>query len=415
MRPNWKRVLQIVAVVLITALLASALTITIMNKSRGDRVVLTTAQYEVYRQIDPLLELFEMAENTHYSEHEISREQLMYGAMQGALSALDDPYARYYSEEEYVAYLEQLNGAYHGIGALIGQPVDGGVPVLKVYAGSPGEQAGLVAGDIILSVDGNTFSGLTLEEIEQLFVGEDGTVAAVRILRAEEEQTLSITRGKGTIAQVDYRLFNQYTGYIRIDKFSGTAHEEVKEGLQDLIDRGMRSLVIDIRNNPGGELEQVVAIADLLLPRANIVTVSNADGTEKVYTSDAKGVSVPIAVLVNGNSASASEVLAAAIQENDHGIVVGTSTYGKGVVQTTARLESNGGWVKMTTAVYYTPLGNNVNNKGVQPDIVIDLADELKGLPIDQIDQEDDAQLWAALDEIRAQADALNDAAGGAS
>ena len=165
----------------------------------------------------------------------------------------------------------------------------------------------------------------------------------------------------------------------------------------------MRSLVIDLRNNPGGSLTDVVSIADTLLGKGTIVSVrGRLEAEGKEYSSNAKGVEVPMAVLVNENSASASEILAAAVQDFEAGIVVGMTTYGKGVVQTTMQIEGNRAWLKLTTDAYYTPKGANIDGTGVTPDIEIDLPEELKGLAIDEIEQDDDAQLWAALDYVRA-------------
>lgn len=404
MKPWIRTVLYFAAAVLITALLSVGATVTIMNTQTGDRVLLDSAKFQAYNSLSPLLELMETIKKQHYGDP-VTDAQLLEGALDGALGSIKDPYARYYTEEEYVAYLEQLDGAYHGIGALVGQPDEKGAPVLKVYGKSPAQAAGLKAGDIITAVDGTELPGLTLEEIETLFNGDDGTQVAVTILRGTQVQTLQITRGAGVTQRVTYKLFLQRTGYINIDKFTGTAAEEFSEALRDLTDRGMRSLVIDLRNNPGGELEQVVDVADAILGEGVVVTVRHADGEEEIYRSDAKGISVPLAILVNENSASASEILAAAVQDHGSGIVVGNKTYGKGVVQTTMQLKSNQGWIKLTTAAYYTPNGKSVDGVGVQPDIDIDLADDVRHLPIDQIDQDDDAQLWAALDEVRAQAD----------
>ncbi len=406
MKHGVRQALYYAAAVLITAIVSVAVTITIMNKQKGDRVVLNSAQYQAYQSMAPLLELKDTIEAEHYGK-QVTEEDLVKGAINGMIAELKDPYARYYTENEYVAYLEQLGGSYHGIGALVGQPEGEGVPVLKVYADSPAEAAGLLAGDTITAVDGKTLTGLTLEEVEALFSGEDGTPVEVALRRGEETKTLSITRGQGVTQRVTHKLLNQRTGYIRLDKFTGTAADEFAEALRDLTDRGMRSLVIDIRDNPGGELTQVVAVADALLKDGVIVTVKGTDGQEEVFRSDAKGIHVPLAVLVNENSASASEILAAAVKDSGTGTVVGTKTYGKGVVQTTLQLQSNRGWVKLTTAAYYTPSGANVDGTGVAPDIDIDLADNVKGLPIVRIEEDDDAQLWAALDEVREQADAL--------
>ena len=171
--------------------------------------------------------------------------------------------------------------------------------------------------------------------------------------------------------------------------------------MKDLTDRNMTSLVIDLRNNPGGLLKDVVSVADTLLGECTIVTVRDGKGGEETYTSNKKGVSVPVAIIVNENSASASEILAAAVQDNEAGVVVGMTTFGKGVVQNTKRISSNGAWLKMTVSAYYTPSGESINGTGVTPDIEVDLPEEMKGTPINQLDQEQDAQLWAALDYVR--------------
>lgn len=410
MNARLRKVLYCVAGLVITAAVSVALTVLVMNNQKSERVILDAETYQKYDQYSPLIELADVIEQKYYGE-EKSSEALLNGAMQGMIASLGDPYAAYYTEEEYTEFLLELDGAYHGIGALIGQPAEAGVPVLKIYDESPAALAGVQVNDIIIKADGQALSGLTLEEIEQLFTGAEGSVIELEILRGEETLRLSITRGAVQTDRVEHKLFLQYTGYIKIDKFSGTVVEEFNEAVRDLSDRGMRSLVIDIRNNPGGELDKVVSIADALLPECVIVSVKGHSEDTEIYRSDEDGLTVPVAILVNENSASASEILAAAIQENGRGLVVGANTYGKGVVQTTMQLQSNNGWVKLTTAAYYTPNDNTVESNGVTPDIDIDLADDLKDLPIELIEQEDDAQLWAALDEVREQADALDEAA----
>lgn len=169
----------------------------------------------------------------------------------------------------------------------------------------------------------------------------------------------------------------------------------------------MRSLLIDLRNNPGGSLDAVVSIADMVLQSGTIVSIRHGDDDQgSVYTSDAKGVNVPIAVLVNGNSASASEILAGAVQDLEAGVVVGMPTFGKGIVQTSLRINANQAWLKLTTDAYYTPNGSNIHGIGIMPDIEVDLDPEFDNVPISQIPQDEDAQLWAALDYIREQANA---------
>ncbi len=408
MKATTKKIIYYAAAVLITALISIAATLTLTNRQRGDRVVLSSREYEALSELFPLAELIGAVKAEHFGE-QVSDAHLFEGALKGAAYSIGDPYARYYTEQEYLSYLTKLEGEYNGIGIIVGQPDSFGVPVLKVYDESPAQASGLRAGDSIIAVDNASLFGLSIEEVELLFAGEKGSEVKVTIKRNEQELVVTIVRGVVTTHRVDHKLFLQRSGYIRVDKFTGTASEEFHEALRDLSERGMRSLVIDLRNNPGGELQQVVSIADALLGDCVIVTVRQANGEEKVYRSDKKGVDIPLAVLVNEYSASASEILAAAIKDNNAGVVVGKTTYGKGVVQTTFQLKSNGGWLKLTTAAYYTPNGHSVDGLGVQPDIDVDLAEDIKALPIDLIEQDDDAQLWAALDEVRALADEAND------
>ncbi len=406
---SWIRTaLYYAAAVIITAAVSVGLTVMIINQQRGDRVVLSLEEYRSLSELAPVGELADMIQQYH-PEEELSRQQLLEGALTGMLAVTGDPYATYYSADAYESYLTQLGGKYHGIGALVGQPSAGeaGAAVLKVYANSPAQAGGLQPGDVITAIDGQGLQGLSLTEISQMMEGEIGTTVVLSVERGGQPLSFTLERQSGNTRRVeDGKLFKENTGYIRIDMFTGNCVEEFREALLDLTDRKMRSLVIDLRNNPGGELEKVVAMADLILGEGAIVTVESPNGSKEDYRSDAKGISVPLAVLVNEQSASASEIFAGAIQDNGAGIIVGTATFGKGTVQSTQQLKTNQGWVKMTTASYTLPSGKNIDGTGIQPDIAIDLADELKDVSIDQIEQDDDAQLWAALDEVRAQADA---------
>ncbi len=402
-----RTVLYFTAAVTITAAISVAVTVTVINESKGDRVVFTREEYAQIATFEPLREMSDLIRERHYGTA-ISDDALVEGALRGMLSTVEDPFARYYTNEEYVEYLKSLDGKYTGIGVSLSQPVDGAATILKLYEDSTAAQAGLLVGDQVTAIDGQPLDGLSMEAIDNLLEGEEGSEVTLTVVRDGVKQEYTLVRKDGMVSYVHHALYNQRTGFIRISKFSGNCVDDFQEAIRDLTDRGMKSLVIDLRNNPGGILQDAVEIADILLGEGVIVSVRSADGETETYRSNAKGVNVPLAVLINGNSASASEILAAAIQENEAGIIVGTDSYGKGTVQTTMRLASNEGWVKMTTAGYYTPDGNSIEGIGVKPDIDIDLADELKGLAIEDIDQEDDAQLWAALDEVRARAEELD-------
>lgn len=407
MKSSARPLLILAAVVLCTAVLSSALTIWVVRSADGDTVLLSSQEYKKLKEASVISELADKIETEYFGEFQ-ERENLIHNAARGMVASLGDPYANYYTEEEYKAYTKKLEGEYSGIGALVAQPDENGSEVLEVYEDSPAEKSGMLAGDVIIQVDGRIVSGITLEDLSALIYGEEGTVVVITVQRGEKTVDLNIKRAAISAKRVHHALYNENTGYIRIDMFTGNCAEEFRNAINDLTKRGMRSLVIDIRNNPGGMLEDVVSICDTLLGEGVIVTVREGSGEEEVFRSDASGVTVPVAVLTNENSASASEILAAAVQDSEAGVVVGMQTYGKGVVQTTMRLNSNKAWIKITTAAYYTPNGKNINGIGVTPDIGIDLAEDVKSTPLTRLDQKDDAQLWAALDYVREKADRMN-------
>lgn len=403
---SWLRtLLYFLAVILITACVTAGLMLRATQNKRTDEVVFSA---EEYRKISDLLFLNEMIghiENDALNESP-GRAALLEAAAEGIVSALDDPYAVYYTPEEYEAYLANINGEYTGIGVLVGQPAEAGAVILDVYDETPAAEAGLLPGDILTAVDGMPVAPMLLEELSAAIDKETGESVTLSILRGEEASDVSLTCAALNLSRVSHALFKERTGYIRISMFSGNCATEFREALNDLTERGMRSLVIDLRNNPGGTLENVTEIADSLLGSGTVVSLrGRLDAEGKVYESNAKGISVPLAIIVNENSASASEILAAAVQDHGAGVVVGMTTFGKGVVQTSMQLEGNQAWLKLTTDAYYTPSGKNIDGIGVTPDIEIALPDEFTGLAIDQIEQEDDAQLWAALDHVRALAD----------
>ena len=400
MKSQWRTALYFAAAIIITALVSSAVTMHIYNNKRGDEVMLPASEYAELTDVMALDEVMKSIDEYYYFEAP-QREQLVKSAANGMVASLNDPYSAYFTDEEYQRYLSSINGAYDGIGVLIGQPAEDGAEILDVYEDTSASEAGLLAGDFIVAVDGTGVSGLTLEEISTLIARGNGEAVKLTIKRGEESFDVDVVSGTVNIKRVEHFLYNHHTGYIRISMFSGNCAEEFREAIKDLTERRMTCLVIDLRNNPGGLLKDVVSIADTLLGGCTIVTVRSNGGEEEVYTSNKKGVSVPVAIIVNESSASASEILAAAVQDNEAGIIVGMPTFGKGIVQTTRRLESNGAWLKLTTSAYYTPSGKSINGTGVTPDLEVDLPEEMKSTPIDKLDQEQDAQLWAALDYVR--------------
>ena len=303
---SWVRtILYFLAVILITASVTAGITVSILNQQREDVVVLSAEEYAEISQLLFLDEIIERVQSESLNDPP-SREELLNAAAQGIVTALDDPYAAYYTAEEYEAYLSNINGQYNGIGILVGQPDAQGAPVLDVYDETPAAEAGILPGDIITAVDGASTSNLLLDEVAAAINKEVDERIALTLKRDTETLEVEVTCAALNLKRVTSALFNQRTGYIRISMFSGNCATEFSDAIKDLTDRGMRSLVIDLRNNPGGSLTDVVSIADTLLGKGTIVSVrGRLEAEGKEYSSNAKGVEVPMAVLVNENSASA--------------------------------------------------------------------------------------------------------------
>ena len=397
--------IYVIAGVLITALLSSAATIVLIKGGVGDSITMSAKEYEEYRQFIALDEVADKIEEEFYAEVP-SRDILVAGAASGMLNTLEDQYARYYTAEEYEQYLSSVNGEYHGIGMVISQPDKVGAMVLEVYEESPAQRAGIRAGDILTHIGDRYAADMTLEDISSFIAAQSDKGVTLKLLRGGGTMEITVYSEEITVSHVEHALFRGNTGYIAISMFGGNCAEEFEEAMEDLKRRNYTSLVIDLRDNPGGSLDIVVRVADELLGKGMRIVSVGSEGAEdeEVYEAKGQAIDVPVAVLVNQNSASASEILAAAIQENGIGKVVGTKTFGKGIVQTTMPVESTGGWLKLTTDAYYTPKGNNIHGVGITPDIYAELPEEYQTLAIDQIEQEQDTQLWAALEYVRAKA-----------
>ena len=328
---------------------------------------------------------------------EVDEDALQTGICQGYVGALGDPYSAYYDEEQTSALMETTQGEYGGIGVVLTQNLDTGVTTASsVYEDSPAMKAGMKDGDIIYQVEGRDVSGMALEEISGSIKGEKGTTVEITVLRGEEreEVTLTITRDTIQAETVKTRILEDEIGYLAISEFDSVTLEQYREGLAELTTQGMEGLIVDLRGNPGGNLDTVCEILDLMLPEGLIVYTEDKDGNRQEFTSDeAQEVQVPLAVLVDGNSASASEIYAGAIQDYGIGQIVGTKTYGKGVVQTIYDLK-DGTSLKLTVAEYFTPNGRNIDGEGITPDVEVTYQR-------DENDPEADNQLDRAVETLQ--------------
>lgn len=313
----------------------------------------------------------------NYYLEDVDYTDLEEGIYKGMLSGLGDPYSEYYTGEEYKQIMESTSGAYCGIGATLSQnQEDGSCTVVNTFAGSPAAEGGLLEGDIIYKVEDIEVTGMDLSRIVSYVKGEEGTKVKLTILRDGKEQEVTLERRTIEISTVTYEMKENQIGYIRLSEFDEVSTSQFKAALEDLESQGMKGLVVDLRNNPGGMLTVVVEILDMFLPEGTVVYTEDKYGKRQDYTASANVVTeVPMTVLVNGYSASASEIFAGAIKDYGRGTLVGTTTYGKGIVQRIMNLQ-DGSAIKLTVAGYFTPKGNNIHGKGVEPDVEIELTEE---------------------------------------
>ncbi len=304
-------------------------------------------------------------------------QQLADGAYMGFLYGLGDPYTYYYNEEEFAALQESYTGEYYGIGVLVQQDPDNReVTILRVFDG-PAKEAGIQKGDILYRVEDLMVSEEDLNTVIARIKGDEGTTVNVEVYRKETEEymTFDVERRQVVSVGVEYRMLTDRVGYILLDQFEGKAAEQIEAAIADMESQGMEGLVLDLRDNPGGDLDVMLDIADLFLPRGVVLTIEDVKGHSVPYYSGGNSFGKPLVVLVNGNSASASEALSGAIKDHGVGTLVGTQTFGKGIVQSIYPLRGGKTGMKLTTAHYYTPGGTCIHGTGITPDIIVELEE----------------------------------------
>lgn len=311
--------------------------------------------------------------NLYYYE-EFDNEALRDGIYAGLVDGVKDKYSTYYTAEEYAESQVSVTGKYYGIGAGLRQDVDTMVVTIsKVYEGTPSETAGLLAEDIILSVDEVDATSMEVSDLVQLIRGEEGTTVHLEIYRPSTGKYLSydVERANVTLPSVASEMLTDTIGYIQIESFETDTAKQFEAAAEELKKKGMKSLVVDLRYNGGGLIDSVVQILDDILPEGLLVYTEDKYGNKHEYKSDASTyMEYPIAVLINQDSASASEIFAGAIKDYEYGTLIGTTTFGKGIVQTIFNL-SDGDALKLTTAKYFTPNGNYIHGVGIEPDIEV--------------------------------------------
>ena len=317
------------------------------------------------------------------------------------VNAYGDKYTVYYTADEYARIQESSNGAYYGIGVVVRKNDDGTILVVEPYDGAPGKEAGMRKNDVIVTVNGESVADQDLNSVVARIKGDEGTTVNIGIRRdgSDDITELTVTRRKVEIKTVAYEMLDDSVGLITISEFDKVTAQQFKEAYAQLKTQGMEGLVIDIRSNPGGLLNVVVDMLDEILPDGLIVYTEDKYGNRQEYNgSNPDVIDVPLAVLVNGESASASEIFAGAVQDYGAGTIIGTQTFGKGIVQTIRRM-SDGSAIKYTMAKYFTPKGQDIHGHGVTPDIVEELSDEFNNLT--EYDASKDNQLQKAIEVIK--------------
>lgn len=367
----------------------------------GDKVVISKESmdnyqelYAAYSEVD---ELKEYVEVNYYKD--ISEELLYEGMKKGLFEILDDPYSIYMGNDEFTSYMESSSGEYPGIGIYLAPNDDNQIEIVAPIEDTPADRAGLIAKDLIVAVNGDPVNADMMDDAITMIKGEPGTSVTITIDRPSKEENfdVEIVREWIDVKVVKTRMLSDDMGYLRLSMFDENSASEFKSHMDDLIDQGATKVVIDLRQNPGGYLDQCVEIADSLLGKGLIVYTDSRNGDHESFESDAKKYNVELAVLVDEGSASASEILTGALKDHQAATIIGVQTFGKGVVQIVRPYTEKTGF-KLTTSEYFTPNGENIHGVGITPDIIEPLDESF--YEIEKPSDEDDNQLQKAIEVL---------------
>jgi carboxyl-terminal processing protease len=369
--------LSAVIIILFTAVFSSFVTLKVneyMMISQGDVI-----QAEDYTELKDFYKKFNQVKGVIQKDYlkEPELKTLLDGALKGMVASLQDPYSYYLTAEEYKDFMVDVEGSYAGVGLSVTVSKDDNmITVMNAFKGSPAAEAGIVTGDKIVGINGEDVDGSMLDQAVNKMRGEPDTTVTVSIFRNGEIKEYTIKRAVVNLPDMEYRMLDNQIGYLWLYRFDQNSSANFVDALNDLHQQGMKGLVLDLRNNPGGLLNECVAIADMLLPEGLVLYSEDKNGNREEYRTNKESINIPLAVLVNEYSASASEVLSGAIQDHKAGVVIGKTTFGKGLVQTIRGPFKEGDVVKLTTAKYFTPKGRDINQKGVVPDIEVSELEE---------------------------------------
>ena len=339
--------------------------------------------------------------------YDYDKTGLTESAISGLVEGLDEPYTHYYDKQEFSDYIEAISDEYTGIGVVVSVNENDEIEVVSTFENSPAYNAGILPGDILIKVDGEAYSGSMLNDaVAHIKSGEAGTGVTVTVRRGDEEMDMEVTRGDIEMDSVSGEMLDNGIALVHISGFNAAVenggrdtYTEFKEEIERLKGEGMEKLIIDLRDNPGGELSVVCNIADMLLPEGTITYIEYKDGKRDTYSSDKDALGIPMAVLINGNSASASEVLTGALKDYSVAEIIGTTSYGKGIVQNVLPF-ADGSGMSLTVARYFTPKGVCIHDIGITPDKTVEMPEEYSMYYASSVPHEDDPQLQAAIESL---------------
>ena len=339
----------------------------------GDTVTISKEEYERYKQFDTLLELMELVDYGYFEEYDV--QDMLDGAANGLLVGLGDPYTFYYTPEEYAKLWEEDEGEYAGVGIQISTSyLTGLCTISRVFDNGPAREAGVLKGDILYKVEDLYVNSATVNDAVDIMRGTPGTKVHVVFLRGTEEIAFDLVRAQITVNRIESGMLTDDVGYIYLYEFAGDCAAEFEAAVKKLKLQGAKGLIIDLRDNPGGWVEDAEKIGDIFLDKGTLCYLQYNDGSREYYRTKDGKTAMDLVILMNENSASSSEILAGALKDRADATIVGVQSYGKGIVQTVVGLDDGAG-MQMTVAQYYTPNGNAVHKVGITPDVEIHLPD----------------------------------------
>ena len=394
-----QRIYKIIMLVFLTAIITFMITTITMYKIIG----VTNVKYvsnNTNSDFTSKLEYYNNFINKYYL-YDIDEEKMQEAAIKGYFKGLEDKYSEYISKADMEDYMADTTGTYVGIGVYIANNTETNqIIVLMPIAGSPAEEAGIKSGDVILKIEGKEYKGEDLSEATRVLKAEEGTKVKIEILREEETIEIEVERREIKVNHIETEVLESNIGYIQISSFDEGTYNEFTNKYYELSNQNIKSLVIDLRNNGGGIVDEATDIADLFTDKDStlLITTSKNEDEEITKAKKEKQINIPTVILVNNNTASASEILAAAIKENNENVsIVGTTTYGKGVIQTIFTLMDGSG-IKLTTNEYFTPNHNKINKVGITPDYEVEFP---KDQSIYSVEHKDDTQLQKAIELLK--------------